>query len=372
MDKNQAKIRLEKLIKQIQEIDYAYYVLDKPFVSDAARDSLKDEIEKLEKDFPELVRSDSPTQRIGGKVLSQFRKVRHDIPKYSLDDVFSYEEIREFDLRVKRYLKIPSNEKIEYFCELKIDGLNMSFHYEKGVFVKAVTRGDGIFGEDVTHTARTIKSLPLRLREEIDIEIGGEVFMPIKSFNRINSQAQKTGGQIFANPRNAAAGSVRQLDPRIAAKRDLDIIGWAIYTKNKLPTQESVILEMSRLGFMIGRYYKKVTGVEEAIDFCESWQKKRSSLPYEIDGVAIKVNRLDWQGRLGRAAKYVRWACAYKFPAEQATTIVEDIKIQVGRTGALTPVAHLRPVKVAGSIVSRATLHNEDEIKRIGIKLGDR
>lgn len=371
MTKDEAKQRLDKLIEQINEIDYAYYVLDKPLVSDAARDSLKNEIESLEKEFPDLVRPDSPTQRIGGKVLSQFRKIKHDIPKYSLDDVFSYKEIKEFDQRVKRFLKLPENEKIEYICELKIDGLNMSFHYKKGLFEKAVTRGDGIYGEDVTHTVRTIKSLPLRLREDIDIEIGGEVYMPLKSFHKLNAEAKKNGGQVFANPRNAAAGSVRQLDPSIAAKRDLDIFAWAIYNSLHLKTQEEMLKKMVDLGMKVNPHFKKIKGIEGAIEFIETWQKKRASLPYEIDGVAIKVNRLDWQQRLGRAAKYVRWACAYKFPAEQATTIVEDIKVQVGRTGTLTPVAHLRPVKVAGSTVSRATLHNEDEIKRLGIKIGD-
>jgi DNA ligase (NAD+) len=371
MTKPEAKKRLDKLIAQIAEIDHAYYVLDKPFVSDAARDSLKDEIESLEKEFPDLVRPDSPTQRIGGKALSQFRKVKHDIPKYSLDDVFSYEEIMEFDQRVKRFLKLAENEKVEYTCELKIDGLNMSFHYKKGLFEKAVTRGDGIYGEDVTHTVRTIKSLPLRLREDIDIEVGGEVYMPLKSLRKLNAEAEKTGGQVFANPRNAAAGSVRQLDPQIAANRDLDIFAWAVYNSLDLKTQEEMLKKMGDLGFKVNQNFKKIVGIEGTIEFIENWQKKRASLPYEIDGVAIKVNRLDWQARLGRAAKYVRWACAYKFPAEQATTIVEDISIQVGRTGALTPVAHLRPVKVAGSTVSRATLHNEDEIKRLGIKIGD-
>lgn len=371
MNKEEAKKRLEKLIKQLRDTDHAYYVLDKPIMSDAARDSLKDEIEDLETKFPELVRSDSPTQRIGGRALGKFKKVKHEIKKYSLDDVFSYDEIRDFDKKVRKFLRLSVNEKIEYTCELKIDGLNMSFHYEKGVFQKAVTRGDGIFGEDVTHTVKTIKSLPLHLRENVDVEIGGEVYMPIKSFEKMNKKFQSENKPLFANPRNAAAGTVRQLDPQVAAERDLDIFCWAIYNGKKLKTQQEMLERMKSLGLRVNSEYTKVNGIDEAIRFCESWVGKRNKLAYEIDGVAIKVNRLDWQARLGRAAKYVRWACAYKFPAEQATSIIEDIVWQVGRTGALTPVAHLKPVKVAGSIVSRATLHNFDEIKRKDVRVGD-
>lgn len=371
MTKEQAKTRLEKLKKQMREIDYAYYVLDRPFVSDAARDSLKDEVEAIEKQYPELITPDSPTQRIGGRAIGRFQKVKHEIPKYSLDDVFSFDEIREFDERVKRFLKLPKDQPIDYVCELKIDGLNMSFHYEKGVFVRAVTRGDGVFGEDVSHTVKTIKSLPLRLQENIDVEIGGEVYMPIKSFEKLNAQMKKQGKPLFANPRNAAAGTVRQLDPSVASERDLDIFCWTIYKEDKLKTHVEIIKKMQSLGLHINGHYQKVTGIDQVLDFCNRAAVKRASLPYEIDGVAIKVNNLAWQQRLGRASKYVRWACAYKFPAEEATTIVEDIVWQVGRTGALTPVAHLRPVKVAGSMVSRATLHNFDELTRKDVRIGD-
>ncbi|MFH0987871.1 MAG: NAD-dependent DNA ligase LigA, partial [Parcubacteria group bacterium] len=363
--------RLEKLKKQLREADHAYYVLDRPIMTDAARDSLKDELEKIEAEFPDLITSDSPTQRVGGVALKQFKKVKHDIPKYSLDDVFSFEEIVEFDKRVKRFLKIPASESIGYTCELKIDGLNMSFHYKNGLFEKAVTRGDGVVGEDVTATVKTIKSLPLRLRSDVDIEIGGEVYMPISSLNKLNEQNKKDDKPLFANPRNAAAGSVRQLDPSITAARDLDIFCWAIYNPLKLETQEAMLKEMQNLGFRVNQNFQKVKGIESAIEYCKKWAEKRGKLAYEIDGIAIKVNRLDYQERLGRASKYVRWACAYKFPAEQATTVVEDIVWQVGRTGALTPVAHLRPVRVAGSTVSRATLHNIDELQRKDIRIGD-
>ena len=386
MNREQAKNRLERLKDQMRDIDHAYYVLDRPIVSDAARDSLKDEVEKIEAEFPDLITPDSPTQRIGGVALSKFEKVKHEIAKYSLDDVFDYDEVREFDKRVRRFLNLDETARVEYTCELKIDGLNMSFHYQNGLFERAVTRGDGVFGEDVTHTVKTIKSLPLKLKEEIDIELGGEVYMPTKSFKKLNAEAARQGKSPFANPRNAAAGSVRQLDPKVTAERDLDIFCWAIYgeqskvaerkfkvqsEKSKVGTQEQVLARMKELGFKVNQNYEKFDSIEDTIAYCEKWHKKRDKLPYEIDGVAIKVNRLDWQERLGRAAKYVRWACAYKFPAEQATTIVEDIKWQVGRTGALTPVAHLKPVRVAGSTVSRATLHNLDELKRKDVRIGD-
>jgi len=366
MDKEQAQKRLDKLNKQLNETDYAYYVLDKPIMSDAARDSLKDEIEEIEKQYPELVTLDSPTQRIGGRLLGRFKKVAHKIKKYSLDDVFSYNEVREFDARVKRFLKISSDKKLEYVCELKIDGLNVSLHYKKGIFERAVTRGDGVFGEDVTHTVKTIKSIPLHLQKDINAEIGGEVFMPIKSFEKLNKGKQK-----FANPRNAAAGTIRQLDPKVAAVRDLDFFGWAFYNSRKIATQEKMLQQIEKAGLQVGEHFKVVHGIEQAIQFCEQWQTKRKNLPYDIDGMAIKVNDLDLQRKLGRAAKYVRWACAYKFPAEQATSKVEDIVWQVGRTGALTPVAHLKPVSVAGSTVSRATLHNIDELKRKDVRIGD-
>ncbi|HCC22995.1 TPA: DNA ligase (NAD(+)) LigA [Candidatus Falkowbacteria bacterium] len=372
MNKSDAKKRLEKLKDQLRDTDYAYYVLDKPIMSDAARDTLKNEVEAIEDQFPDLVTTDSPTQRIGGEVLSGFKKVKHEIKKYSLDDVFDYEDVREFDRRVKRMLKLPVDEIIEYTCELKIDGLNMSFNYQDGVFLRAVTRGDGVFGEDVTSTVKTIKSVPLKLSDNVDIEVGGEVYMPKKSFDKMNKLNEQQGKPLFANPRNAAAGTVRQLDPQVAAERDLDVFCWAIYNpEKKLNTQEDMLKRMAELHLKVNPEYEKVNGIEAVIKFCESWSDQRNKLPYEIDGVAIKVNRLDWQQKLGRAAKYVRWACAYKFPAEQTTTKVEAIQWQVGRTGALTPVAHLTPVKLAGSTVSRATLHNIDELERKDIRIGD-
>ena len=373
MSKQEAKARIKKIKDQLKEIDYAYYVLDKPFVSDAVRDSLKDELEKLEAQFPDLVTADSPTQRIGGKALGKFAKHRHKVAKWSFDDLFSFEEVREFDAKVKRFLGFPENKEIEYLCELKIDGLNLSFIYEQGLLTKAVTRGDGVTGEVVTHNAKTITSLPLKLNQELDIEVGGEVFMSKKTLEKLNQEQKKKGEALFANPRNAAAGTMRQLDPQVASERELDAFIWTIYEPLNfgLKTQEEVMKQMTKLGLKVNPHYEAVKNISATLKYFEYWQKQRNKLPYEIDGIVIKVNDLKLQERLGRTAKHVRWAAAYKFPAEQATTVVEDIEVQVGRTGVLTPVAHLRPTALAGSIVKRATLHNQDEIDRLDVRIGD-
>ncbi|HNP75372.1 MAG TPA: NAD-dependent DNA ligase LigA [bacterium] len=371
MNKQEAKNRIDKLKKQLHEIDYAYYVLDKPVVSDAVRDSLKDELEKLEGQHPELVTPDSPTQRIGGKALGKFQKHKHRIPKYSIDDVFSFEEVVEFDRRVKRFLNLAEAADIEYICELKIDGLNMSYLYKNGILDKAVTRGDGLIGEVVTHTVKTIRSVPLSIKEKRPVEVGGEVFMPKAGFTKMNQEQWKKGGQIFANPRNAAAGTVRQLDPKVAAGRDLDSYMYSYDGPAKLKTHEEVLKILKKLGFKVTSNWKRINSIREAEKVFGYWAKHRSALPFEIDGLVIKVNNLEWQERLGRTAKHIRWAVAYKFAAEQATTVVEAIGVQVGRTGALTPVAHLRPVNLAGSTIRRATLHNQDEIDRLDVRVGD-
>lgn len=373
MNKKQAEKRLKKLKAQLKEIDYAYYVLDKPIVTDAVRDSLKDELEKIEKEFPGLITSDSPSQRVGGKALGKFAKHRHRLAKYSFDDLFSFTEVEEFDQKVKRFLNLPAGQDLAYVCELKIDGLNMSFIYENGLLAKAVTRGDGFVGEVVTHTVKTIGSIPLGLKEKINLEVGGEIYMPEKSFKKLNVEQKKIGGQIFANPRNAAAGTVRQLDPQVAAERDLDSFMWTIYDYNGLGlrTQEEILKTLNKFGFKINPHWQKTKNIKETLAYFEHWQKNRQKLSYQIDGIVIKVNDLKLQERLGRTAKHARWAAAYKFPAEQVTTTVEDIQVQVGRTGALTPVAHLTPVSLAGSVVKRATLHNQDEIERLDVRLGD-
>lgn len=393
MTKQEAKIRLEKIKNQLRETDYAYYVLDKPIISDAAWDTLKDELVELEKEFPYLITKDSPTQRVGLKAAGKFAKVRHKISKYSLEDVFDWAEVLDFDERVKKNLNLEADQAIEYTCELKIDGLNMSYVYKQGLLDKAITRGDGEVGEDVTHTVRTIKSVPLKLIQEVDLEVGGEIYLPIKSFEKIN--AELTEEEKFANPRNAAAGTVRQLDPAVAASRDLQAFFYTLNLSQSsfvpsrpinasslagrqaadrllfFDTQYDMLKKLQELGFRVEKHFKKISKIEEAKDFFAEINKIRLKLDYEIDGIVIKVNNLEWQEKLGRTAKHVRWAVAYKFAAEQATTIVEDIQVQVGRTGVLTPVAHLRPVSVAGSTVSRATLHNADEIKRTDIRIDD-
>jgi len=355
----------------MREIDYAYYVLDRPIVSDAARDTLKDELERLEKQYPEFVTPDSPTQRVGGRVLPQFKKIKHQVKKYSFDDVFSFEELHDFDKRVRKFLNLSAGQELSYACELKIDGLNMSFHYKKGIFERGVTRGDAVYGEDVSHTVRTIKSLPLKLNEPVDIEVGGEVYLPDKSFEKINAKLKKAGKEEFANPRNAAAGTVRQLDPKVAAERDLDVFIYSLIQGQKQQTQMKTLDYMKKLGFKVNENHVFCKNISEVIKFAEKVHKMREKLPYDIDGIVAKVDRIDWQEKLGRTAKLARWAIAYKFPAAEATTIVEKIEVQVGRTGALTPVAHLRPVKLAGSTVSRATLHNEDFINEKDIRIGD-
>jgi len=368
---NTKKNRINVLKDQLNEADYAYYVLDDPIMSDGARDTLKDELEKLEKQFPQFVTSDSPTQRVGGKALGKFEKIKHGVKKYSLDDVFSFDEVLEFDKRVKKFLKLSEDSDVEYSCELKIDGLNMSLIYKNGVLDKAVTRGDGVVGENVTHTVRTIKSIPLSLREKIDIEVGGEVYMPIKSFEELNQRQKKTGGQMFANPRNAAAGTVRQLDPKIASERDLNMFVYAVSSGIKMQTQQETLSMLKKLGLRVNPEYNLCKNIQETKKFFDKIANKKEKLPYNIDGIVIKINSVNYQKRLGMTAKHARWACAYKFVAEQAATIIEDIQIQVGRTGALTPVAHLQSVTIAGSIVSRATLHNEDEIKKKDVRIGD-
>ncbi len=375
MPKKQYTKRVSKLKKQLREIDYAYYVLDKPIVSDAVRDSLKAELEQLENAHTDLITADSPTQRIGGKALGKFKRVKHKIPKYSLEDVFLWDEVVEFDKKIKRFLKLDQTKKIAYTCEMKIDGLNISCIYKKGLFYQAITRGDGQVGEDVTHTVKTIASLPLKLRQAVDIEVGGEIFMPIDSFKKLNQYAKKNNQTQFANPRNAAAGTIRQLDPQVAANRDLHIYFYSISDPSPfnlgLSSQFKLLQYLQHLGLPVERSFKVVDSADEIKGYFEKVAQQREKLNFEIDGVVAKVSSLARQQELGRTAKTVRWAVAYKFSAEQATTVVEDIQVQVGRTGALTPVAHLKSTKVAGSTVSRATLHNQNEINRLDVRVGD-
>lgn len=369
------KKRAEKLRKLINYHRYLYHVLDRQEISDAALDSLKKELYDLEQRHPEIITADSPTQRVGGKPLDKFIKVRHKIRQWSFNDAFSEQEMIDFDNRLKRMLEkeIGKKSELEYVCELKIDGFKIVLAYENGVLKTAATRGDGIFGEDVTQNIKTIESIPLRSQEDIDAVVEGEIWMPKKELERINKKREKNNESLFANPRNAAAGSIRQLDPEIAASRKLDSFAYDLsFSSEKLPeTQYEELKLLQGLGFKVNKHFKLCKNIGEVMDFWREWRKKKDMMPYGIDGVVVKLNNGRWQELLGYTGKAPRFAIAFKFPAEQATTIVEDIQVQVGRTGVLTPVAHLKSVLIAGSTVSRATLHNEDEIKKLGLKIGD-
>jgi DNA ligase (NAD+) len=364
----------EKLKAAVNRYRTLYHVHDKEEISQEALDSLKHELSELEARFPELIAPDSPSQRVAGEPLPQFKKVRHMVPQWSFNDAFSPEEMREFDARVKRYLRAEGIAKDPtYTCELKIDGLKVVLTYEKGLLRTAATRGNGQVGEDVTHNVRTIESVPLSLPRAIDIVVEGEVWMSAKNLERLNAEQKKAGKPLYANPRNVAAGSIRQLDPKIAASRNLDVFIYDVaQTSERFPkTQEEELDYLRELGFKINPHHEVAASIEGVIDFWERWSAKGRQQDYWLDGVVAKVNERDLEERLGYTGKAPRFAIAFKFPAEQVTTKVEDIVLQVGRTGVLTPVAHLTPVSVAGTTVSRATLHNEDEINRLDVRIGD-
>ena len=377
--KNDIEKRAAKLRALIEHHRQLYHTHDAPEIVDTAYDSLVRELEDIEAAYPELKTADSPTQRVGGEALPEFTKVPHKVPQWSFNDAFSEDDMRDFDTRVKKFIKnelggeaaglVPS-----YTCELKIDGLKIVFEYEKGVLVRAATRGDGTVGEDVTQNVRTIASVPLRLTKPLDIIVEGEVWMAKKNLEKLNKERAKAGEALFANPRNVAAGSIRQLDPKITASRRLDNFVYDIARLNgvKMPvTQTSELEFIKSLGFNVNPHYRHVTDIEGAIKYWREWQKKAPKEGYLIDGVVIKVDERKFQEALGYTGKAPRWGIAFKFPAEQVTTVLEDIVFQVGRTGVITPVAVLRPVLVAGSTVSRATLHNEDEIARLDVRIGD-
>jgi len=361
--------RVNELRRLIEHHNYLYYVLDSPEISDEEFDALMRELEQLEAQYPGLVTPDSPTQRVGGQVSSQFQPVVHSVPLLSLNDAFSEGELRDFDRRVRSIL----NEDVEYVLEVKIDGLSVALTYENGLLVRGATRGDGFVGEDVTANLKTIRSVPLRLKDPINVEVRGEVFMPYKYFYELNEEREKEGLPLFANPRNAAAGSVRQLDPSITAKRHLDIFVFNLQRIDgyEFETHVESLLFLGEQGFKIIPYLLLNDGIEDAIEQCRIWQEKRYELPYQIDGLVIKVNNLRQRQVLGNTSKVPRWVIAYKFPAERKESVIRDIVIQVGRTGVLTPTAVLEPVRLAGTTVARATLHNEDYIKEKDIRIGD-
>ena len=360
--------RMDELIKKLNQASYEYYTNDNPSITDQEYDDMMDELIKLETNNPNLVRSDSPTLKIGGEVITDFKKITHTIPMMSLGDVFNLDEIKEFDERVKKIVLNPS-----YICELKIDGLSVSLKYEKGKLITAATRGDGVTGEDITHNVRTIKNVPLSLPVDIDIEVRGEIYMPKKSFLKLNEERKANGENLFANPRNAAAGSVRQLDSKIAASRNLAVFLYHLPDAKKygINSQEEALEYMKKLTFPVNPNIKKINSIEEITDYIDHYSNVRDSLEYDIDGIVIKVNNFTDQEKLGVTAKVPKWAIAYKFPAEQVLTKLENIEFCVGRTGKITPRADLAPVRVAGSVVRSATLNNEDYIMEKDIRIGD-
>ena len=360
--------RIEKLRAIIERHSHLYYVKDAPEIEDSAYDSLIEELRLLEEEYPELISPESPTQRVGGESIKEFKKVTHQVAQWSFNDAFSPEDMQDFDKRVKKML--GGNINPTYTCELKIDGLKIVFEYEEGVFKRAATRGDGVVGEDVTSNIKTIKSVPLKLLESTSLIAEGEVWLGKKNFEKINEERKKAGEALFANPRNAAAGTIRQLDPKIVAERKLDCFIYDL-ANSSLITQKEELEYLEKLGFKVNKHFKLCQNIEEVIIFWKYWQDKKDKEDYLIDGVVVKVNEIKYQNSLGFTGKAPRFAIAFKFQAEQVTTVVEDIVLQVGRTGVLTPVAHLRPVLVAGSTVSRATLHNQDEIERLDVRIHD-
>ena len=373
-----AKQEIEQLRNKIRHHDYQYYVLDEPELTDAAYDRVMNRLKELEAANPKLITPDSPTARVGGTPRAGFQTVRHARPMLSLDNAFSYEALGDFDRRVRQGI---GREKIEYVAEHKFDGLSISLQYEDGILVRGVTRGDGSTGEDVTPNVKTIRSVPLRIDAALikkaklkpTFEVRGEVLMTRKAFEAMNRQQEQMGGKIFVNPRNAAAGSVRVLDPSITAQRRLEFFAYYLLVDGLEPfAKHSDSLEaLKQLRFRASDDWKLCDGIEKVLAYCDAWEPKREHLPYEIDGVVIKVNSTGIQRELGFTAKAPRWAIAYKYPARQETTVVNDIRVQVGRTGTLTPVAVLEPVQVGGVTVSGSTLHNMDEIDRLGLQIGD-
>ena len=370
--------KVESLREKIRHHEYRYYVLDDPEISDAEFDGLMNELKKLEAEHPELITPDSPTQRVGGKPREGFVKVEHSSPMLSLDNAYSEEELRAWDRRVH---ELSGRRDIEYVCELKLDGMSLALRYEDGRLARGITRGDGSVGEDVTLNVRTVRSVPLAVPKETlkkaglppDFEVRGELLMPIAAFLRMNEEREKQGLSKFANPRNAAAGTVRQLDSRITAQRRLDFFAYSLLRdgRNYFDRHWDALNALEKAGFKVNPNRALVNNINEVWKFIGQWEEKRESLPYEIDGIVVKVDRVSLQQELGFTGKAPRWAIAYKYAARSGTTRIEDIIVQVGRTGKLTPVAILQPVPIGGTTVSRATLHNMDEIERLGVKIGD-
>jgi DNA ligase (NAD+) len=373
MSEERIRARMRELVDEISHHDTKYFVEDNPEVSDYEYDMLVKELRTLEAEHPDMILPDSPTQRISGKPLDEFPQVEHKVAMLSLGNSYSPDELREFDARVRKWL---DGEKVEYIVELKIDGLGIALVYKDGMLVRGATRGDGRVGEDVTTNIKTIRSIPLRLKAGSllrNVEVRGEVYMPTDGLRRLNKEREAKGEPLFANPRNAAAGSIRQLDPRMAATRPLEAYFYTLsYSEGQIPeTHEKALEAMRGAGLRVSPHTTKHASIEKVLEHIAAWETKRDSLDYEIDGIVVKVNSLAQQAKLGYTAKEPRWAIAYKYPPKQMTTRLLDIQVQVGRTGALTPVAILEPVGVGGVTVTHATLHNEDEVRRKGLKIGD-
>ena len=374
--------RIEELRRLLQKASYAYYVLDAPTLEDTVYDRLYRELQELETKYPELVTTDSPTQRVGERPATHFTSVRHNIPLYSLENAFNIEELQNWDQRWRRHAPSQYNDgEIEYVSELKIDGAALALTYEDGLLVRGTTRGDGIMGEEITQNVRTIRSIPLRLNFDVfeninKVEVRGEVFLPLQVFKEINDKRQKTGEQVFANPRNAVAGTLRQLDSRIVAQRQLDFCAYTLHItglddSSIANTQWEALELLQRLGFRVDTNHKLCHSIAEVAEYYQYWDTERLNSPYMTDGVVVKLNTFRLQEQLGFTQKFPRWAIALKYPAEEAPTRVEKITVNVGRTGALTPLAEMLPVQLAGTTVSRATLHNSDRIEQLDIRIGD-
>lgn len=357
--------RLNELKEKLNEASVAYYVNDNPIMSDYDYDMMMNELIDIETKHPELKTVDSPTNRIGGEILTKFKKVTHEVKMMSLADAFSYEELYDFDKRVR---SVESDAT--YCCELKIDGLSVSLRYEDGILVRGATRGNGSVGEDITHNVKTIKSVPLKLKEPLTIEVRGEIFMPKESLIKLNLEREENEEELFANCRNAAAGSVRQLDSKVAAKRNLDTFLY-YYLNQDVKTQVEALEDMKQIGFKVNPLFKHCKTMDDVIEYIKEMGEKRDSLPYDIDGIVIKVNEMEYHDVIGETVKYPKWAIAYKFPPEEVSTELLDITYQVGRTGVITPVANFKPVFVQGSLISKATLHNEDYILQKDIWVHD-
>lgn len=368
LSKSDAKKRAEKLRKELDKIRHEYHVNDREIVSEAVKTSLMHELAQIEKQYPDLITPDSPTQRVAGEPLTGFKKIVHRHPGTSLNDVFNEQELRDWEERIKKLLK--NDIDLSFYSELKIDGLSVYLTYEKGILKHAATRGNGKIGEDVTANIRTIEAVPLRLSGPLTIEARGEVFMDYREFERVNKEREKKGEPVYANPRNLAAGTLRQLDPKIVAHRKLNFAVWALLDSSAKTHQEQHELA-KKLGFRVEPHSKLCRNIDQVLDFVKSWEEKRKKLPYQTDGMVINVNSNRIFDRLGIVGKAPRGSVAWKYSAEQATTKIIDIQTNVGRTGAITPFAIMEPVQLAGTTVTRATLHNEDEIKRKDIRIGD-